>query len=1020
MRILHFTYLFSIIYLLPLILRAQEFWTLTHFNSENGLPQNSVTFAGIDHDGYLWLTTQSGIVRYDGQRFRVFDRNNSSLLRNRFEMLGTDSKGNIYCFDEYFKISFYNNQTGFSKPVAGLGRVPASDGGLVDISKWDIGELARYTGKVIQNVSSDFFSGFRYHPVDHERGFIVRDAGVGYVLNKKVHWVQSSVLPLSNYYTGNIYTVGTVGDQLCFITKSLDAILIDSNGVHRRTKLPFPFPRARSLPNVPPVRLFRQDQQTLLNMDGDIYQVELAGNALTYHRLISVKNISFISCIRYYPDRGLLIIGSATEGLYLFRKRQMVSVVKNSYAEPSYGLAPYRDERPFSTIGTLQGTLPPSGVVESFSKGTVLRDHKGHYWYSEKNVLYETDEEMHNLRKVPLSSWPAGLKEDEQGDIWLSVWTTQFGRVEGNTFQPYKLEGVTGKNIQSFIPLGNQTFWLVGTGLCLWVDVKNRKQHIYHEFDNIELRSVYRDKRGNIWLGSYGQGYFLFHNERFTKMPEDEAHHLKIVHCFLEDSKGFVWMTTNSGLLQCKIDDLYDYAAGKTPGVYHHYYGKESGMKTTEFNGGCNPCGLRLANGRFAFPSMNGVVLFNPDSIKPELPSENIFIEQVMLDGKLTDKEALLQISPSFKRLEMSVLSPYFGHPGNLNIYYNIEGLDERWYPLAENARIVLNTIKYGRYKLRLRKDAGFGKNNYITAELSFVVMPFFYQTWWFYLLIMACVVGIVMVVIKMRYRYLVRQRNRLEAEVKDRTRALAYQNKLMEKLTVMIAHDLKSPLYFLSKVTGNLRHNVQRENLQEVDRASSEIKNTADHVYRFVEEFNLWASSFTEGFTVNKTSFALDGLLQELGLFFKEMAESNGNRMVFPASGQFILNTDRELLKVILRNVIDNANKHTQSGEIAILLNTEVDGQVAITIADTGEGMTEPVLKRIHDRITQASTAAGIERNSRLGYQMIIDFAARLDARLEVWSERGKGTSVTLRIQGRVSGANLSQDLAEQAVSAG
>ena len=128
----------------------------------------------------------------------------------------------------------------------------------------------------------------------------------------------------------------------------------------------------------------------------------------------------------------------------------------------------------------------------------------------------------------------------------------------------------------------------------------------------------------------------------------------------------------------------------------------------------------------------------------------------------------------------------------------------------------------------------------------------------------------------------------------------------------------------------------------------------------------------------------------------------------------------DRELLKVILRNVLDNANKHSQSCDISISVSAETHGYIAITIADTGEGMSEPVLKRIHDRIAQASTAAGIERNSRLGYQMIIDFATRLAAKLEVQSERGKGTSVTLRIQGKVSGTEASQELVKQVISAG
>ena len=133
------------------------------------------------------------------------------------------------------------------------------------------------------------------------------------------------------------------------------------------------------------------------------------------------------------------------------------------------------------------------------------------------------------------------------------------------------------------------------------------------------------------------------------------------------------------------------------------------------------------------------------------------------------------------------------------------------------------------------------------------------------------------------------------------------------------------------------------------------------------------------------------------------------------------ILYTDRELLKVILRNIIDNANKHGQGCDINILVRGEAEQHISITIADTGEGMNEPVLKRIQDRIAQASTAASIERNSRLGYQMIIDFAARLGAKLDVQSERGKGTSVTLLFpEGKINEASPLPELIQEIVSAG
>lgn len=1024
MRILHLSYLFSIICLLSLSLHAQdnESWTVTHFNSENGLPQNSVTAAMMDNNGYVWLGTQAGILRYDGRRFRLFDNSNSGLLRNRYLSLGKDGDGRIFCVDDNVQLSYYDDRNGFSKPTKPADVISASKSGLIHLDQVDLGGMARYTQKRSHSIYPDALR-FGFHETRKGKGFIVKEnAIVGYISNSKVRWTDSvEIFPYS------AQAVGTIGDMLCYFSTDQHIVLLDSNGVRKKMKIPIAIPWDKLRVNVSLAFFCQQDDALLFNNGGVIYEVSLTGGELGFRHLINLRYIPLITSVRYYPRQGMLIVGSNMNGLYILRRKQLGAVGKNPLnADAFYALARYHNNQVLPVTGTIPGSPVIPGVSDSYNRYTLLRDRNRHYWYANDRVLIEADERFNVLKSIPLTGVLSSLGEDQEGNIWLIEGEVhfvsgknRFARVRGNTLETYPLNGIAGKNMQSFIPVGNQTFWLVGTGICMSADVKNRKQRIYHEFDNIELRTVYRDKKGNIWVGSYGNGYYLFRNGRFTKMPEDESHHLKIVHSFLEDKKGFIWMTTNNGLFQCAVNDLYDYASGKSRQVYQHYYGKESGLKTTEFNGGCTPSGLRLDNGTFAFPSMSGVVMFHPDSIRPVLPANKIFIEQVLLDGKPAGSQSLSRIAPTFKRLELTVSSPFFGSSNNLNIKYNIEGLDDRWYPLPENDRIVLNTLTYGRYKLRLQKEGGFGTSNFITAELPLVVMPFFYQSWWFYLLVVAFIIAAIVVIIKMRYRYLLHQRNRLEAEVKDRTRELAYQSKLMEKLTVSIAHDLKSPLYFLSKVTGHLRDNVQRENFNGIGRTSSEIKNTADQVYQFVEEFNLWASSFTEGFSINKTSFPLDDLVQELGLFFREMLDANGNKLIFPAYAHYTLDTDRELLKVILRNIIDNANKHTQGGNITILPSAETDGQVAITIADTGEGMSEPILKRIHDRIGQASTAAGIERNSRLGYQMIIDFATRLAAKLEVQSERGKGTSVTLRIQGKVIGTNLSQGLVKQVISA-
>ena len=81
---------------------------------------------------------------------------------------------------------------------------------------------------------------------------------------------------------------------------------------------------------------------------------------------------------------------------------------------------------------------------------------------------------------------------------------------------------------------------------------------------------------------------------------------------------------------------------------------------------------------------------------------------------------------------------------------------------------------------------------------------------------------------------------------------------------------------------------------------------------------------------------------------------------------------------------------------------------------------MPEGVLQRIRDRIAQASTAEAIERNSRLGYQMIIDFAARLSVTLDIQSGPGKGTTVTLQMPGQPATPGMNPELTQQIVGAG
>src|SRR6185295_3125727 len=112
----------------------------------------------------------------------------------------------------------------------------------------------------------------------------------------------------------------------------------------------------------------------------------------------------------------------------------------------------------------------------------------------------------------------------------------------------------------------------------------------------------------------------------------DRAGYLSVSHCIVEDSLGFFWISTNRGLFQVSKKDLLNYAQGNQQQVFYLYHDKEEGFYTNEFNGGCQPCAVKLANGYISLPSLNGIVWFAPAALNTILPDKNIFIDKIEID----------------------------------------------------------------------------------------------------------------------------------------------------------------------------------------------------------------------------------------------------------------------------------------------------------------------------------------------------------------------------------------------------
>lgn len=966
-------------------------FTEQHYTSDNGLPQNSVMQLRKDKNGFIWMTTQGGLVRFDGTHFVTYNQSKiPQLTSNRIIDLGLTDDSTIFFKDNGFKVFSFdeNNQPFLLNPhIRNRSVVLKSRTKQFDV----IRNLNPADRRHVESLFAVFATSSLYYPAKTMGdGFLrVGDAYLTYLHGKKVVFTKTFDYPAMFYDRA-----GKLGDRIYYFDRQNRMFCIDSSGKEYHV-LPRIAGSNAPLPTQD-AHLYQQGERLFLRNSYTFYELEALGaEALICKPVLTTGAIGDIVCYLNIPEAGVHVVGTQTNGVYIFKKKLFKNIRIPGASNNFYSQHLFQNDG----LLTEKGLISPTGIFSGdpfplAPRSPILVDRDGNVWMSSRNQkIDQRAPDWSVVRSFHINLQPAEFAQTPDGTVWLSAASGKLGRAVGDSIQWLNL----AKNIKAFFPLNDTQFWASdGTGLFL-MDVKKGTYRELPEMKGREVRAFYSDKKKTLWAGTYGQGFYAIRNGKAKALPVDRNDYLLAVHTFQEDKKGFMWMTTNHGLFKARTQDLYDYLDGKTTSVFYYYYDKNNGFVNNEFNGGCHPSSVVFPDGKFSFPSMDGLVQMYPDSIIDILPGSKIQIDKFIVDGKEQPFSHDLRLEPSFNRIEIVLASPYLGLPENQLLEYNIKGLDEQWYPLNSNMTITLNRLGYGDYTLQVRKTAGFGHNNLGLLTKKFTITPFWYQTWYAVLSALCLLAFSFYLVVKLRYHYLTLRKKQLEAQVRERTKQLEYSNRLKEKITLLLAHDLQSPLHFLNLLSDHVVAALEKDHIDDVKTGTAEIKKAATNIHAFVKEINLWAKSQQEGFFLSKRPFPFDDLAEELGDFFKEMLLFKNNTLEFVNPGSWDIFTNREILKAVIRNLVDNSNKYTSGGHIRVGLEKVDEKYLRLSVSDNGRGMSPAELSKINRRIGQVLTTEGIEQSGRLGYQIIIDFVARLECKLDVASTVGLGTTVTI-----------------------
>ncbi|WP_127124496.1 sensor histidine kinase [Pseudoflavitalea rhizosphaerae] len=1011
--------LYSILLLFPTCILAHDSlqYTVRQYTDENGLPQNSVKAMGFDRSGFLWMNTENGVVRFDGQFFRSFNKNQLPLVSSRMSWLHPDLRTGAL-----ISVTERNQLIRMQDGQATL----LSDHPLfseVDLEPDTKDEnFKTYSALGLPNVYASLIHVERYKmsPTADRYYLLTNDSVYAWDKGKMEFSLQ--------YKSGNFWQFFLMGSRLYQIQGTQITLIeagrdIATGELQGDIRLHPGFLNGKEKPKV---YWSTCADQVFVVMDKTLYMVKPgAKKGLTTELLMREFDYEAnrITTICYDTRFKRLFMGSQTRGLFLFTRKPFFTIRsgQSDADEVYYAQAELGNNRIITPQGYLfnlqdiHEVLPELNKRMKEDRSSMVLDHDKNIWVKHRMKLYCFDPEGRKLlREFSFPHNITMLYEDQDSNLIVGAKRHPAWRFSLN--DPRSKPAIVYPAIKDLCYIqeeGAKRMWMgCGNGLYC-IDKATGKIDSIKELSGKYIRSLYVRQEGELWVSTHEDGFYLYDGKKLVAMPMDKGGYLASAHCVIEDENGFFWITTNKGLFQTARQDLLDYAAGKLHSPYYLYYDKYTGFNTNEFNGGCQPCGLKLKGGYFSLPSLNGLVVGNPSKLVPEVPSLNLFIDRIEIDGNSIPLADTISLDKHFDFFRLFVTTPYFGNPYNRHLDFSLvkDGNAGTWLPVDGDGSIKLSSLASGSYEIRIRKANGFGANNHLVKSVLLVVPLAFYETAWFRLLIALLVIIGFFLYMRIKLRYIRRKNAQLEEKIDERTKALQAtlkelqqseesmrrQTRMQERLIAAITHDIKTPLKYLTGAARRLFESTEGEKaMDDKKRSAHLIYESGYRMYHLTDNLLQYIKLNSSQGSIVMDKLCLNELVENKLQIFNEIAAEQSTRIENNIPRETYVLSNHHLLGIIVHNLIDNAVKATFEGVVKISATTDED-TVSILVEDSGFGMNKQTQEWCNDEAGTAVATNGVSSKSGLGLIIVKDLVAQMQGRVRVRDGKEGGTVVEL-----------------------
>lgn len=774
--------------------KSIEQYVLNDWNNIDGLPQNTVTSIAQTADGYLWLGTLEGLVRFDGKQFTLLNTRTHpafthnfvvSLLTDRLDRLWIATSGGGLLLMRKGHYTLFGPEHGL--PSAQVSTVFEDIRGKIWIGT-DGGGLARLNENSMRfdTPFTDLGSSVRTIAESKSGLWVGTESGLSLISREGQVRRFTTEQGLSH---NSIRALLPARSGVLWVSNDLG---VDVMELGKFTGIDYQANRGDDV-----VVAMHQDR------DGNVWLGSDGGGLLRWKNnelssFTTAQGLSDNSVLALFESNdGSLWVGTNLGGVNRLKDGRITTITSAEGLANDFVRAVYEDSKGALWIGTQGGGLMhyQHGKYRYFTTAdglpddtifAITEDASGALWVGTDYGLARLQGDSFITAEAP------GLSDDtvlallsaSDGTLWVGTYAGGLNNLSEGKFTALTTEdGLANNTINTLFEDSQGQLWIGtrGGGLSRLKDGEIRTFNTENGLSDDLVFALHEDSDGSLWIGTYGGGIIRMKNGRFTAITEQQGLFDNVVHRILEDDAGRFWMSSNRGIFSASIADLNAVADGERASLHSTVFGQADGMKNVECNGGAN-AGLISQDGSLWFPSVAGVVQVSPVPLNTEVTDKPVLIEKILLNG-IPQPIGELNLAAGVRNLEVDFTVTDLANAENLRFRYRADGLDHDWVISGKRRTAYYSELPAGNYQFEVQADYGDGSWPLAATPIAISVLPFYYETRNFRATIALAIALLFYLLYRLRVRQLTGRNQRLEAVVSDRTAELEAANKQLSQL---------------------------------------------------------------------------------------------------------------------------------------------------------------------------------------------------------------------------------------------